>query len=256
MEYTIHILKYADWFAPGTTVYDHAYGIHEPQKICLTGFLIQGNGRNIMVDTGMDNIDKTYTEEDKANWDHLGPSSNTSDLLGKLGLTLEDIDTVAITHLHFDHYINAPLYTKAKFCVPAIDWHYVMDPANLGACPLVGFPREPLAWLANEAFDRLELVDDGHEVAPGITMHWTGGHSPGHMVVKVRTSEGDVIVVGDAIYKYEHLEKNIPLGYRTNVEEVLDGYRWLRQQDAILLPAHDYEIFERHPALKIGETHA
>ena len=87
-------------------------------------------------------------------------------------------------------------------------------------------------------------------------MHWTGGHSPGHMVVKVPTSEGDAIVVGDAIYLYEHLEENIPLGYRTNVQEVLDGYRWLRRQNAILLPAHDYEIFKRHPKLKIGETDA
>lgn len=252
MNYTIHILKYADWFAPGTTVYDHAYGRHEPQKICLAGFLIQGNGRNIMVDTGMDDIDQTYTAADKANWDHLAPSANTSGLLENHGLTLGDIDTVAITHLHFDHYMNAPLYSRAKFHVPATDWEYVMDPSNLGACPRVGFPREPLSWLANEAFERLELVEDGHEVAPGITMHWTGGHSPGHMVVKVSTSEGNAIVVGDAIYLYEHLEKNIPLGYRTDVVEVLHGYRWLRQQEAILLPAHDYEIFRRHPKLKIG----
>ena len=172
--------------------------------------------------------------------------------MGDLGLTPEDIDTVAITHLHFDHYRNAALYPRARFLVSAPEWHYVMDPSNLAACPTVGFPREPLSWLANQAFERLELVGDEHEVAPGVTMHATPGHTPGHMVVRASTCEGDAIVVGDAFYLYEHLAENIPLGYRTNVLDLLDSYSWLRSQDAIMLPAHDYGIFERHPNSKVG----
>lgn len=249
--YTINILKYADWFAPGTTVYDHAYGRHDPVKICLVGFLVRGEGRNLMIDTGMDGIDGTYTAADRARWNHLGPSRNTAELLADHRLTLDDIDTVALTHLHFDHYVNAPLYRHARFCIPAREWRYVMDPANLPGCPPVGFPREPLQWLESQS-ERLTFVDDGQEIAPGITMHWTGGHSPGHMVVRIPTAQGTVIVVGDAFYLYEHLEQNIPLGYRTSLAEVLAGYEWLRRQDALLLPAHDYAIFHRHPSLQIG----
>lgn len=249
--YTIHILKYADWFAPGTTVYDHAYGRHDPVKICLAGFLVRGEGRTLMIDTGMDGIDATYTDAHRASWNHLGPSRNTAQLLGDFGLTLDDVDTVALTHLHFDHYVNAPLYGRARFFVSGREWSYLNDPVNLPGCPPVGFPREPLDWLARQG-ERLALVDDGHEIAPGITMHWTGGHSPGHMVVKIPTTAGMAIVVGDAFYLYEHIEADIPLGYRTSLAEVLEGYRWLRRQNAILLPAHDYDIFERHPTLRIG----
>lgn len=83
-------------------------------------------------------------------------------------------------------------------------------------------------------------------------MHWTGGHSPGHMVVKVPTTQGPAIIVGDAFYLYEHIERDIPLGYRTNLAEVLAGYRWLRAQQALLLPAHDYAIFDRFPNRQIG----
>lgn len=36
--YKVSILKNADWFAPGTVIYDHAYGVHEPVKICLVCF--------------------------------------------------------------------------------------------------------------------------------------------------------------------------------------------------------------------------
>ncbi len=249
--YSVHILKYADWFAPGTTVFDHAYGRHDPVKICLAGFLVRGAGRTLMIDTGMDHIDATYTAADNARWSHLGPSRNTEDLLAEHGLIADDIDTVALTHLHFDHYVNAPLYRRARFFVPAREWNYVRDPKNAPGCPEIGFPRGPLNWLAEQRA-RLNLVDDGQEIAPGITMHWTGGHSPGHMVVRVPTAQGSVIVVGDAFYLYEHIEHDIPLGYRTSLPEVLEGYRWLRRQNAILLPAHDYDLFKRHPSLKIG----
>lgn len=180
--YTINLLKYADWFAPGTTVYDHAYGRHDPVKICLVGFLVRGGGRTLMIDTGMDGIDATYSDADKARWTHLGPSRNTASLLAGFGLTPEDIDTVALTHLHFDHSVNAPLYRRARFYVAEREWRYLHDPVNAPGCPPVGFPRGPLQWLAGQG-GRLTLIDDGHEIAPGITMHWTGaGYDPSGVV--------------------------------------------------------------------------
>ncbi len=30
--YKIRFLKKADWVVPGTVVYDHAYGLHDPVK--------------------------------------------------------------------------------------------------------------------------------------------------------------------------------------------------------------------------------
>jgi glyoxylase-like metal-dependent hydrolase (beta-lactamase superfamily II) len=250
--YKIRILKNADWYSPGTVMYDHAYGVHEPVKICLVCFLIEGNGRKIMVDTGMDGIDQTYTEKDKAQFDHLGKSKDTWELLKEAGTSCDEIDTVLLTHLHFDHYWNVRQFPNARFVVHQKEWFHVMDPRNLPICPVQGFPRKPLAYLAGEAFERLTLIDDEYEVCPGITMHWVGGHSPGGMVVKVQTNEGPAIIVGDALYLYEHIEKNIPMGYCTDYREVLSGYQWLRQQHAILLPAHDYKIFEHHPTLTIG----
>ncbi|PLR75530.1 hypothetical protein CU633_20585 [Bacillus sp. V3-13] len=250
--YKISILKNADWFAPGIVMYDHAYGVHDPVKICLVCFLIEGQGRKIMVDTGMDGIDQTYTEQQKDQFDHLGSSKDTSELLKEAGTSCEEIDTVLLTHLHFDHYWNVEQFPNANFVVNRKEWFHVMDPKNLPINPIKGFPREPLAYLAGEAFGRLTLIDDEYEVCPGISMHWVGGHSPGGMVVKFVTNEGPVIIVGDAFYLYDHIENNIPIGYCTDYREVLAGYEWLRKQNATLLPAHDYKIFEKHPSLIIG----
>jgi hypothetical protein len=60
------------------------------------------------------------------------------------------------------------------------------------------------------------------------------------------------MVIGDAFFFYEQIEKNIALGLYADYKGVLDGYEWIRSQDAIILPAHDYEIFKRHPSLTIG----
>lgn len=250
--YTIDILKYANWFAPGATVFDHAYGIHDPQPIVLAGFLVRTKGANILIDTGMDDIESTYTAEMRSRFPNLGRSKNAGELLSAFGLTPDEINDVIITHLHFDHYVNAPLYRKARFHIPRIEWEYVRDPVNLPGCPECGFPRGPLDWLATLPSDRLILREDHDEPMPGISLRHTGGHSPGHMVVDVDTADGRAIVVGDAFYLYEHIERDIPLGYRTNLAEVLAGYRWLRAQNAILLPAHDQRVFERHPGGRIG----
>lgn len=250
--YKIHILKNADWFAPGSVVFDHGHLLHDPVKICMACFLVQGEGHNIMIDTGMDGIDQTYTEADKKEWDHLGPSKDTKELLKEHGLSCDVIDTLLFTHLHFDHYWNVEQFKKARFVANRKDWFFAMDPYNLPVFSTKGFPRKPLAYLAGEAFERLTLVDDYFEPLPGIQMQWVGGHSPGAMVIRIETSEGPVIIVGDTIYLYENLEKDIPIGYYTNYRELIDAMNWLKKQDAILVPAHDYEIFKRFPTLTIG----
>lgn len=249
--YKIQILKNADWFAPGSVIFDHGHLLHDPVKICMACFLLRGEGHNIMIDTGMDGIDETYTAKDRQEWDHLGPSKNIKDLLSEFDLSCDDIDTVLFTHLHFDHYWNVEQFKNAKLVVNRKDWFFALDPYNLPVFPPKGFPRRQLAYMAGEAFERLVLVDDYYEAFHGITMHWVGGHSPGHMVIQVETKKGPAIIVGDIIYLYENLEKNIPIGYFTNYKELIDAMIWLKKQNAILLPSHDYQIFKRFPTLTI-----
>src|SRR5690606_40727064 len=52
----------------------------------------------------------------------------------------------------------------------------------------------------------LNLFDDEHEVAPGVTVARTGGHTPGHSVVHVASRDDRLTFVGDAIFPvgFEH----------------------------------------------------
>lgn len=249
--YTVSILNNGEWVAPGTVIYLHAFGRHDPVKIVQNFYLVQGGGNKILIDTGIDNLEGYLTEEQERCF-VSAPSRSTEALLREAGVAPEDVDTLILTHLHFDHYINARLFPNARIIINRREWLYSLMPENKRYAPRAGFPREVFGWLANEAWERLTLVDGEVEVLPGIRVIWTGGHSPGHQIVTVKTEQGTVIIPGDEIYMYENLEADIPIGYFYNFENVVAAMELIREMNAIVLPAHDPKVAERHPSLRIG----
>jgi glyoxylase-like metal-dependent hydrolase (beta-lactamase superfamily II) len=250
--YTVNILNNGEWVAPGTVIYLHAFGRHDPVKIVQNFYLVQGGGQTVLIDTGIDNLEGYLSEEQVSSF-VSSPSRTTESLLREAGVTTEEVDVLILTHLHFDHYLNASLFPNARIIVNRQEWLYVMMPENQRYAPRSGFPREIFGWLANEAWERLELVEGEVEVLPGIRVIWTGGHSPGHQIVTVDTTQGTVIIPGDEIYMYENLEENIPIGYYYNFENVVAAMDLIRRMEAIVLPAHDPKVHERYPTMQIGE---
>lgn len=249
--YIVTVLNNGEWVAPGTVVYLHAYSRHEQVKIVQNFYLIQSEDRTILVDTGLDNLE-SYLTEGQVNNFVSAPSRTTEELLREVGVAPEDVDTLILTHLHFDHYLNAQLFPNARIILNRREWLYVLLPENERYAPRVGFPREVFGWLANDAWERLELIDGDVEVLPGIRVIWTGGHSPGHQIVTVETAQGLAVIPGDEIYKYENLEEDIPIGYYYDFERVSAAMDLLREIGGILLPAHDPKLHERHPHSQIG----
>jgi glyoxylase-like metal-dependent hydrolase (beta-lactamase superfamily II) len=249
--YRVSILNNGAWLAPGTVIYSHAFGRHEPVRIVQNFFLIQGQGRAILVDTGVDGLERYLTAEQIRRYD-IAPSRTTRQLLAEAGLEPEDIDTLILTHLHFDHYLNARLFTRAQIIVNRREYIHVMLPENKRYAPRAGFPRAVFAWLADEAWERLELVDGEAELAPGIRAIWSGGHSPGHQMVTVASAAGPVVIPGDEIYLYENLEQDIPIGYYYDFERLVAAMDRLRALGGVVLPAHDAFVAQRHPGGQIG----
>ncbi len=249
--YTVTILNNGEWVAPGTVIYSHAFGRHDPVKIVQNFYLIQGGGHTVLVDTGIDNLEDFLTEDQVGSF-VTSSSRTTAALLQQTGVAPEDVDTLILTHLHFDHYWNARLFPNARIVLNRREWLYVLQPENKRYAPRIGFPREVFGWLANEAWDRLRLVDGEVEVLPGIRVIWTGGHSPGHQIVTVETPQGIIVIPGDEIYMYENLEADIPIGYYYNFENLVAAMDLIRGMGGIVLPAHDPEVHERYPSLRIG----
>lgn len=251
--HTVTILDNGRWVAPGAVIYAHPYGWREPVEIAQHFFLVEGEGGVTLVDTGVDELEG-YMSPEQLERLAPAPSVSTRDALARVGIAPENVDTLILTHLHFDHYANARLFTEARVIVNRTEFLHVLQPENRRYAPRVGFPRETFAWLVDEAWERLELVEGEAEVVPGITVIETGGHSPGHQIVTVETEAGLVVIPGDAVYTYENLEHDVPIGYYHDLDRVCAGMDLLRRLGGHLLPAHDPSVVRRHPSLRIPAT--
>ena len=101
--------------------------------------------------------------------------------------------------------------------------------------------------------DRIQLVHGDYQVAPGVRMVFTGGHSPGHSVVFVDTKVGTVVIGGDGVYNYRNLEYEWPQGPVFDVTQTLQAMQTLKSADIIALN-HDPRFPLLFPHDTIGDT--
>ncbi len=168
--------------------------------------LIRSESGNILVETGLGNDIPDRWKEIYG----LREPSHLLEELERFGLAPEDIATVIPTHLHFDHsgggvHRNGAsfraTFPRARHVVQKREWAVAMNPDIRSR---VSYRKEMLAPLEEE--DLIWLVDGDEEIAPGVRVLLTGGHSAGHQVVTVTSSEGTAFYTGDLIPTRHHLK--------------------------------------------------
>jgi glyoxylase-like metal-dependent hydrolase (beta-lactamase superfamily II) len=159
------------------------------------GFLLQSEGRNILVDTG---INDGFIVDGKA-WGSLpaeGGAALMQKALEKEKLTPKDIDTVILTHLHNDHAGNCHLFPNASFIFQKDEWWNVLHPIPQQLArgdydlSIIDFFKKP-------GVNKIMLNGD-MQLEDGITAYKVpGGHSLGNQVIAVNTKKGTVVLLGD-----------------------------------------------------------
>lgn len=129
-----------------------------------------------------------------------------SEALDALGVSAEAVTHVVFTHGHPDHLwgvlddFDEPVFANANHMIGRTEFDYWTNPATvdtIGAARLtfaVGAARR-----LESISERLEFIEDGQEVLPGIAARMTAGHTPGHLAFEVRSGSESVMVVGDAL---------------------------------------------------------
>lgn len=162
-------------------------------------WLIEGQGRKILVDTGMSDTAHSI----KYHHDGLQePGQAIHEQLERLDIPCDAIDTILFTHLHWDHCYNLDKFPHARLYVSEKEYRFAMDPIpmywNSYESPKMGLK-------AHFRERKFNLVHGEEEIFEGIRMVPTPGHCPGHMAVSVSTSAGLYFLVGDMVLLRENL---------------------------------------------------
>ncbi|MFC1935684.1 MBL fold metallo-hydrolase [Chloroflexota bacterium] len=192
--------------------------------------LIQNGNQCVLVDTGAG----TKEPEQIKDRHGLGSSQLPRELRSR-GLTPRDITTVILTHLHFDHCggstrldrsgVAIPTFPTATYYVQRVAWEEAMSP-NERAKP--SYHSDD--FLPLEQRGQVCLLDGDAEVAPGIRVRVTGGHSRGHQMVLVHYGGERVAFFGDIIPTRHHLGLPYIASLDQFPEDTLDVKRALLEE--------------------------
>ena len=110
------------------------------------------------------------------------------DALAEHGISLADVTGVANCHLHFDHSgQNARLPSGVPIFVQRTEWAMVHEPDYT-------VPE----WIDAPGLS-YEVLDGEIEVAPGLRLIPTPGHTVGHQSLVLDASDGTVVLAGQAV---------------------------------------------------------
>jgi glyoxylase-like metal-dependent hydrolase (beta-lactamase superfamily II) len=93
------------------------------------------------------------------------------------------------------------------------------------------------------------------EIAPGVSLHHIGGHTPGLQAVRVFTQRGWMVLASDASHYYEHFETGRVFPVTVNLADVIEGYAKLHrlaQSPRHIVPGHDPLVMQRYPVAAPG----
>jgi len=183
--------------------------------------------------------------------DHLrSPAAALADA----GVAADDVTDVITTHLHWDHAGNIRDFPRARLHVQRAEMAHVTGPPMCS-----GFLRRPYdaeqlgEWLTELYRGRVTFHDGDDEIAPGISIHHVGGHTPGMQVVRVSTQRGHVVLASDAIHYYENLTAENPFPVLVNAIDYIEALRTVtRLADGPdhIIPGHDPLVLSRFPAAR------
>jgi glyoxylase-like metal-dependent hydrolase (beta-lactamase superfamily II) len=187
------------------------------------------DGRTVLFETG---IGAFFAPKLKARFGVLDEDHVLLTSLAARGVRHEDVDVVALSHLHFDHAggllaayeEGAPprlLFPKARFVVSKAAWERAANP----------HPRDRASYIPElpellRASGRLEIVDRPTTtlLGPRVRFEFSDGHTPGLALATVG-GDGGVAFCADLVPGRPWVHLPVTMGYDRYPEKLIDEKR-------------------------------
>jgi len=188
-------------------------------------YILIHNGKVVLIDTGFrdekvaEKMGVTLLEVDREVKNIIGDISN--------------IDTILITHSHFDHIDNLDLYGKPTVIISKQEYDFAMD-------------KSPEPVKARLTADNVILVDEEYSFDNKFRFKVIGGHTPGSSVIYFENDGKNYVIASDECYMCDNIYKNVPNGNCFNSENNESFISDAHSKGLIPLPFHDISIFKQY----------
>lgn len=180
------------------------------------------------------------------------------------GFPPDAVDTVVLSHLHFDHVGTADAFVNATF---------VAGPGERARSTsrMNGFEPAKLAWIRQSAWREIDFRD----AAPYATFDRTvdlfgdgsiilvagGGHTEGGLAALLHLPQDPVLLAGDLVVHFDWLAGNDVQRIVANAERAADVRNRIRRlrelaPTVVVIPGHDLQDLPRErPDLVLHDPH-
>jgi glyoxylase-like metal-dependent hydrolase (beta-lactamase superfamily II) len=182
----------------------------QPQDVldwALNVVVVRSGGRTILIDAGMG-----------VEFPDLPRAGRLAQRLDAAGIDLASVTDVVLTHMHMDHCgglladgVKERLRPDLRVHLAAAEAKFWESPDFSRVSMPPGFPdalRRTAKRFLDEYRSQLRPFETEYEVAPGVVVSRTGGHTPGHSVVRLASGGDRLTFAGDAVFQvgFEHPE--------------------------------------------------
>ena len=184
----------------------------------LNVVVVRSGNRTILVDAGLG-----------VEYPDFPRTGQTLHRLEAAGIDPASVTDVVLTHLHMDHVgglladgLKARLRPDLRVHLSAAEAEFWTAPDFSRTVMPPGMP-EALRSVASRFLDEyrshLQPFETEYEVAPGVVVCRTGGHTPGHSVVRLASGSDRLTFAGDAVFQVGFDQPEWQNGFEHDPEE-------------------------------------
>lgn len=218
----------------------------ESYQLVIGAFVLENeSGEYILFDSGS----PSKNEIARCGYGFNPPQESVEyiDEVRKLGVAPEKVNTIVMSHLHWDHAWNLQHFPNAKIYVQRREIEHAIHPLK-NSLKSYGMLTPCLGhnWLI--AAPQFVTVEDCAEILPGLEVLLTPGHTPGSQSAVVNTAEGRFILCADFAFNMVNIQRELPVASINSVSDWywgLDRVKALMREGCTVLPTHDETTYAR-----------
>ena len=203
------------------------------KQIVVTGFLIRHPHGPFLFDTGFgQGTDETATR-------YKAVRRDVVEALAEAGVAAKDVRAIANCHMHFDHGGGNHRFPGTTILAQQAEIANAHQKDYTVAADVLEYPDA-----------RIETLDGEGDIAAGLRLIPTPGHTTGHQSLVVETRQGRIVLAGQAqSFASDHAIAHYARGLALRGEPHADYPAWMDRFAELdpwrVLFAHDLAIWER-----------